>query len=151
MKRTTLAALLLAFAPAPAFGQVTTAPDFTITVPVEASGLPAGVNQMMTACQVLTNQNMPVVGAGSTSTAVTGRAFRGDVTVTVKAQASVDPATATRYSCSVWFIDQLRPGVSRVIYFSPGTTPDGGLFQNFPLVAGAPFKLETGILPLPPR
>lgn len=127
------------------------AADFTITVPVEATGLPAAVNKMQTSCQIFTNANMPVVGAGSTDTPITGRAFRGDVVVTINAQASVDPATATRYQCSVWFVAERAGAGGANIYYYQRETPDGAGFQNFPLLASAPFKLKTGTVPLPPR
>ena len=127
------------------------AADFTISVPISATGLPAGVNKMRVSCQILTPVNMPVVGAGSTVVPITGGAFSGDVVVTASAPPSIDPATATRYKCDAWFSQEDSPGSSRYIYYEPGRTPDGRMFQNFPLVPGAPFRLSTGYVSISPR
>lgn len=122
------------------------AADFSVTVPVQAEGLPAGVNKLAVSCQILTDRNSVVVGAQVVYLPVKGGAFRGDVPVAINASGGVSPALATRYRCVAWFIAESSSG--RVYYYSDNPE-DGRMFQRFPLVEGAPFKLDTGMLPLP--
>lgn len=125
------------------------ADDFTITVPVDVDGAPLDINRLVTSCQVFTDVNSVVVGAASTNTPMSGGAFRGDVVVRVNASGGVDPAQGTRYRCSMWFVAVGAYTGGADIYYYSDNTEDGRRFRRFPVVAGEPMTLTTGMLPLP--
>lgn len=140
MKVATVAAaavLLASFAGAePLRAQAT---DFTITVPVDVSGLPSTVTEMMVNCYVAPEN----YGDARNYIAFAGRRFavsgtyRANLTLTVNALPGKDPALARWYSCDAQFVGTER-GVPTTFFAGGGTTP-----PVFPLVVGAPFNLGS--------
>jgi len=145
MNRATQAALcaaaaLLAFTPA-AYAE-----DFNITVPLDMSNLPPNIAGIMVSCAVITGEPRlggRYVGNLTKRVDVKGGAFRGNVTINFNATAGLDPALVTHYECSSSFVGDER-GVT-VHYFNDSFATS----SRFPVTAGAPFRLKTGVLPIP--
>lgn len=131
------------------FASPSMAADFTLNIPVEATGLPDDAKEMVASCQIFTDRNSPVVGAGAKTTILTTNSFSGQVAVSITALPSMDPALAQRYRCSVWFQTQTRPGIPNTFYYMPDVIENGTYHRNFPIVPGSVLKLQTGFLPIP--
>jgi hypothetical protein len=116
--------------------------DFTFTVPIQFSGLPSDVYQFALSCDAELASGLPV-GHALRMVPITGGGYSGDVTLQFNADPGRDPATAVRYSCSAYFFGRDPPGAVGPRYFYDPSSP------TFPLVAGAPFRLRTGLTPLP--
>src|SRR5262249_20263020 len=115
------------------------AEDFTFVIPVDVSHLPSDVASMNITCEV----QMPglVIGqSGPHVIPITGGTFHGDVTIAFNVSSGRDPALATQYDCSAYFIGR---GAVPAFYFQTSTSP------TFPLRSGAPFFLETHLQPIP--
>ncbi len=116
--------------------------DFTFTIPVQFTNLPPEVTQFLVGCYVQVPSGA-TVGQGSRMIPITGGGFTGDVTLQFNANTGMDPATATRYQCSGYFFGS-GPTTSVVPhYFETSYGP------RFPLAAGAPFRVDTGVVALP--
>lgn len=131
------------------FASPSSAADFTLTVPIEATGLPEDAKEMITSCQIFSDGSPPIVGAASKTTVLTTNSFSGQVVVSINASPSVDPALARRYRCFVWFQTQHRTGIPDRYYYTPFGSPDGVSRINFATVPGSIIKLDTGTLPIP--
>lgn len=113
--------------------------DFTITVPVDVSGLPPTVTEMMVSCYVAPED----YGDARNYIAYAGRRFavsgtyRANLTLTANAQPGKDAALARWYSCNAQFVGTER-GAPATFFSGGGTTP-----PVFPLVTGAPFNLGS--------
>ncbi|HEY3349126.1 MAG TPA: hypothetical protein VGM13_05070 [Thermoanaerobaculia bacterium] len=135
-----LAAVLLAAAPV-------AAEDFTITIPLQFSNLPPTVDGFLCGCWIYTGE--PRLGGRSigannaTRVNITGGAYRGDLVLRFNAAPGMDPATATHYECTGHFVGTERGAT--VHYFTTAFGPE----VRFPLAAGAPFSLTTGVQALP--
>lgn len=135
-----LTAVLLSAAPL-------AAEDFTITIPLQFSNLPPNVDGFLGGCWIYTNE--PRLGGRSigannaTRVNITGGAHRGDFVLRFNAAPGMDPATATHYECTGHFVGTERGAT--VHYF----TTSFGAEIRFPLAAGAPFSLTSGVQPLP--
>jgi hypothetical protein len=137
MKRAiTAAAILAALAwSAPLAAQ---ASDFTITVPVNVSGIPSNVTSVSVACDIMPedySDGTRQIAHGVASQPLSGGAFHGNVTVQANAAPGKDATLARYYHCRMSFLGSDR-GRS-VIYFLNG--PSSPLV--FPLAAGAPLNL----------
>lgn len=132
----TAAALFIAAAPA-------TAADFTFTVPVQVSNLPPDSRNASVHCSVYSvgrlrpgsspapdGSGFARMGTGT----LAGGAFRGEVTVTVNANAGVDPATITEYSCGLSFVATQRGRDTQFAYWITATP------STLPVAPGAPFS-----------
>lgn len=135
-----LAAVLLAAVPA-------SAEDFNITIPLQFSNLPTNIDGFLGGCWIYANE--PRLGGRSigannvTRVNITGGAYRGDFVLRFNAGPGQDPATATHYECVGHFVGTDRGAT--VHYF----TTDSGAEIRFPLAAGAPFSLTSGVQALP--
>jgi len=128
-----LAILAAPFAPAAA-----QASDFTITVPVNLSGIPSNITRFGVSCYIMPEDYGDAshqLAYGATSVDVHG-SYRGNLTISFNAAPGKDPSLARWYRCVASFTgtDRGRPGV---IFFPNGPTST----PNFPLVAGAPLFL----------
>ncbi len=121
---------------APVSAQAT---DFTITVPVNVSGVPPSVISMGIGCVIKPTQfgdASTYIARGNQLLHLTGGAYHGNVTIAVNALPGKDPAQAHWYFCIADF-----EGAGSTIYFQGGNmTP-----PVFPLVTGAPFYLGTTV------
>jgi hypothetical protein len=121
--------------------------DFTITIPLQFSNLPPNVNGFLGGCWIYTNE--PRLGGRSigannaTRVDIAGGAYRGDLVLRFNAAPGQDPAAATHYECTGHFVGTDRGAT--VHYFTTSFGPE----VRFPLAAGAPFSLTTGVQPLP--
>lgn len=135
-----LAAVLLAAVPA-------SAEDFNITIPLQFSNLPPNIDGFLGGCWIYTNE--PRLGGrsiganSSTRVNITGGAYRGDFVLHFNAAPGQDPSTATHYECTGHFVGTDRGAT--VHYFTTSLGPE----VRFPLAAGAPFSLTTGVQALP--
>ncbi len=124
------------------------AEDFTITIPYNFSRLPPSVAMFFAHCSVYSNDPSlggVSMGEGTRSLNLPGLSpFKGNLVVSFNVRPGQDPALATRYECTGYFSGRDSNGVT-VLFF---TTKDGPEVR-FPLQAGAPFSLATGIQPLP--
>ena len=116
--------------------------DFTITVPVNLSGLPDNVTAFVVSCYVLPAASTvmypsDVIASAMKSTPVHG-SFHGNVVLTMNANAGKDPATAGKYKCNGYVSGTVR-GATGIGFFpsGPGSSP------GFPLAAGAPFYMGS--------
>ena len=124
------------------FANSCAAEDFTFVVPVDVSHLPPDVESMNVHCEV----QMPGVVIGHSTPRIipiAGGAYHADVTIAFNVDAGRDPATATQYICSAYFIGRVPASGVPAFYFQYGTSP------TFPLRPGAPFVLTTYLQPLP--
>lgn len=137
LRTLTLAVFGFLAAPTPA-----SASDFTFTIPVSFSNLPPEVTQFYVSCYAQLPSGASV-GQGGRSLPITGGGYTGDFSVEFNALPGYDPATATRYQCSGYFIGTNPAGGVAPRYFETSYGP------RFPLVTGAPFRIDTGIVPLP--
>jgi hypothetical protein len=115
------------------------AEDFVFTVPMNFSRLPPDISSFQVSCTALQASYGVVVGGGDARPTMSGGEFHGDVTIRFNATAGHDPATAHYYECRMisFFTDR---GVQYSFYGSSSPT--------FPLQAGAPMVLDTGIQPI---
>lgn len=116
--------------------------QFTITVPVRVSSLPPNVDGMLLACLLYTNEPRlggRNIGVGRQRVNIAGGAYSGNATISFDVTPGQDPATATHYGCTGSFVG--NESGATVHYFAGAT--------EFPLAAGAPFRLDTGIVPIP--
>jgi hypothetical protein len=121
--------------------------DFTITVPVNVSGVPAVITEMGITCYIMprnTGDMHNEIAFGGRRVTIVGGAYHGNVVITMNALPGVDPSPAKFYSCNAQFY-----GSDRATYFADGQT----LPPVFPLVAGAPFYLgsNSSWTPIPGR
>jgi hypothetical protein len=131
------------------------AQQFTFTVPVQVSNLPPTVELMRVTCGLYYGTPLRTIGDPATRETIvtipqvpsaaggTVGEFSGDVVVVQNVRPGLDPALVTHYSCRGLF--QGTEGGAVVGYFDT-TNPDS---PRFPLADGAPFRLDTGIQPLP--
>lgn len=87
------------------------ATDFTLVVPVNVSNLPPEIDRVNVCCQVsdaAAGGRLIGYGGSCQSAAVSGHAFRGDITVLYDASPGVDPATARAYNCKAGFEGVVR-------------------------------------------
>ncbi|HUO51445.1 MAG TPA: hypothetical protein VMT93_02920 [Gemmatimonadaceae bacterium] len=113
------------------------AKDFTITVPVNVSGLPSNITEMGISCTIMPEDygdGRNAIAGGVQRFPVSG-SYSGTVTISMNALPGKDPALARWYSCTAQFYGTER-GVAATFFASGTTTP-----PVFPLVAGAPFYL----------
>jgi hypothetical protein len=127
------AVVALSFASGPAW-----AADFTFTVPVELSNLPPDSRMGQVSCLLLTRPVRAgglgtLAGTARGTFAISGGAFRGEVTATGDANPGVDPATITNYSCGFGFTATLRGRDQTFLYGMWAGT------STLPLAPGAPF------------
>ena len=115
------------------------AEDFLITVPINFSNLPPDISNFVVSCSALQESYGVVVGGGDARPRMSGGEFHGDVTVRFNATAGHDPATAHYYQCRAisFYTDS---GMSYSFY--------GPSSPTFPLQAGAPMVLDTGVRPI---
>jgi hypothetical protein len=135
-----LAAAFVAAAPA-------SAEDFNITIPLQFSNLPPNVDGFLGGCWIYTNEprlgGRSIGGNNVTRVNIAGGAYRGDLVLRFNAAPGQDPAAATHYECVGHFVGTDRGAT--VHYFTTTFGPE----VRFPLAAGAPFSLTTGVQPLP--
>lgn len=115
----------------------THAADFTITVPIEASGLPPSINLMSVDCRIMAEDTSKpaneIARGGVGLTITTSRpGVHFPAVVTINASPGKDPSLARWYKC--WSSFQNDDGRT---YFLNGQR--SGLV--FPLADGAPFYL----------
>jgi hypothetical protein len=141
MKAAVFAAALaaaLVISPAPARAQ---SYDFTITVPVNLSGLPDNITAFVVTCYIVGDVSVmntsDIIASAMKSTPVHG-SFRGNVVLTMNANPGKDPALARKYKCGGSVQGTLRGAVG-VGFFPTGPTST----PSFPLVAGAPFYMGS--------
>jgi len=129
-----LAAAAVAALASPARAQTS---DFTITVPVNVSGLPSNVTEMMIDCYVMPADlsNMTNEIAHGVRRFTVSGAYHSNVVISFNALPGKDPNLARFYSCTAQFFGTDR-GVT-VAYFPNGQN----VAPNFPLAAGAAFNL----------
>ncbi|QGZ96401.1 hypothetical protein [Terricaulis silvestris] len=120
------------------------AEDFTLTVPVNVSGLPANVHTVWVTCQVMESSRSRITAVAGQRIAITGGAYRADVVLTANASAGRDPSLATQYRCVAWFFGAVA-GDPQQAYFMEGSPH---ATHVFPLAPGAAFLLDTGDTPL---
>lgn len=123
------------------FARPSHATDFTFVVPVDVSNLPSDVVSMLVFCSVYAGGTFLAHG-GAPPAPITGGGYHGDVTVAFNAPAGRDPGTATTYECLGYFAGHGSPPPFYFGYTYSATPP------TFPLLAGAPFLLDTGAQPL---
>ena len=129
------ATALLALAAAPAHAQ---AWDFTITVPVNVSGVPANVTEISIACDVRPEDygdGRNQIAHGVQNQTLTGGAFHGNVIVHANAAAGRNASLGRWYQCRASFHGTER-GIMVTYFLSGPTTP-----PIFPVAAGAPLNL----------
>jgi hypothetical protein len=126
------------------------ASDFSITIPVRLSNLPPNVQRLSIGCGVYEYRPgiARVIGQKSPPVLVemSGGGYSGNVVVSINAAPGQDPANATDYQCSAYFIASDPAGTVGgvpIFYFQTAASP------TFPLAAGAPFHLDTGRQPMP--
>lgn len=139
LRNTLLAAVLLAAAPC------ALAEDYNISVPLQFASLPPNVSALQLACLVYTNEPRlggRNIGIGRKRVEISGGALRASATVNFNANAGQDPSSATHYECVGSFTGD--EGGATVHYYSEGVSS-----AKFPLASGAPFRLKTGVLPIP--
>ena len=139
LRNSLLAAALLAAAPC------ALAEDYNITVPLQFASLPANVSALQLACLVYANEPRlggRNIGIGRKRVEISGGALRANATVNFNANAGQDPSTGTHYECVGSFTGD-ESGAT-VHYYS-----GSGISATFPIAAGAPFRLKTGVLPIP--
>lgn len=119
--------------------------QFTITVPVRVSSLPPNVDGMLLTCMLYTNEPRlggRNIGVGRQRVNIAGGAYSGNATVSFDVAAGQDPATATHYQCTGSFVGGESGATVHYFAKTAGAT-------EFPLAAGAPFRLDTGVAPIP--
>ncbi len=122
------------------------AADFNITIPLQLRNLPPNIDAMLVACWIYTNEPRlggRNIGIGRGRVNITGGAYVGSTTVHFDANPGVDPATASHYQCQGSFVGD-EDGAT-VHYFTSGLAGS----TRFPLADGAPFRLDTGVHPIP--
>lgn len=140
--KTAVAACLIAtlsLAAAPACAQTY---DFTITVPVNVSGLPDNVTDFVVTCWILPASSTvmyepDVIGSVMKRTTIHG-SFSGNVVLSFNANAGKDASLASKYKCQGYVAGTIR-GIMGLAYFPSGPSSS----PNFPLVAGAPFYMGS--------
>ena len=140
MRAATLAALVVALAgaAAPTGAQ---SYDFTITVPVNVSGLPAEITEIAVTCYVLPAastyySNEAVIGTSIKHTPVHG-SFSGNIVLAFNANSGKDASLAAKYMCSATLNGSYR-GATGISFTPGGSTP-----PSFPVVSGAPLYLGS--------
>ncbi len=119
--------------------------QFTITVPVRATNLPPNIDAMLLACLLYTNEPRlggRNIGIGRQRVEISGGAYSGNATISFDVTPGQDPAAATHYECMGSFVGD-ESGAT-VHYFSNVVGA-----SEFPLAAGAPLRLKTGVAPIP--
>jgi hypothetical protein len=112
--------------------------DFTITVPVNVSGVPANVTMVGVSCDVRPEDygnGVNQIGHGVANARLTGGAFRGNIVVQINAAPGKDATLARWYECRMSFLGTDRG--RDVTYFINGASSP----LVFPLAAGAPLSL----------
>ena len=112
--------------------------DFTVTIPVTVSGLPANITQMGFECYVYpedyTNPANQIANGGVRISV--SRSYSGNAVITFNAMPGKDPSLARWYRCTGQFYGTDDRG-REVAYFAGGQN----VGTVFPLVASAPFTL----------
>jgi hypothetical protein len=134
------------------------AQQFTFAVPIDVSNLPPNIDRMFVHCSIFSGTPLRPVHDATTyretqiaipqvpfpgDASRTVGTYRGDAVVTLNVRPGVDPSIVTHYRCFAQFGG--TEGGAYVGYFG-ATNP---ISPRFPLVDGAPFLLDTTILPLP--
>lgn len=130
-------AIALGLPSAPAWAE-----DFTFTVPVQVSNLPPDSTRVGVSCHLYTNAAARPGGRGHVGSlygfaAISGGAFRGEVTAASNANPGVDPATVTHYSCALGITARLR-GRDHTFLYGDSAAP-----STLPLAPGAPFTPQV--------
>lgn len=121
------------------------AAQFNITVPIEFSNLPPNINRIQLHCRVMSGEPRlggRHIGLGMKTVNITGGAYRGNEVISFDVDPGQDPALVTHYECGGSFTGDERGATVHYYANLVGSV-------RFPLTAGAPFRLNTGVLPLP--
>jgi hypothetical protein len=120
------------------------AEDFTFRVPANVTGLPAEINGVGAACNVL-NEAGEVIASGVSEVQPvggdvppSGRTFASTLTVAFDAGPSADPSQARRYTCHVFFradLSSVGGLAGSFLYYYPDA---GGVIQSQPFGSPQP-------------
>lgn len=138
--------LLLMMLVLPWMATTANAAQFNITIPIQVSNLPPNIDGMLLFCSVMTGEPRlggRYIGIGRKRVNITGGAYRGNELISFDVNPGQDPALVTHYECTGTFTG--TESGATVHYYNDSI---GGSVR-FPLTAGAPFRLKTGVLPLP--
>lgn len=138
--------LLLAMLALPWLAPAAHAAQFNITIPIQVSNLPPNIDGMLLFCSVMTGEPRlggRYIGIGRKRVNITGGAYRGNELISFDVNAGQDPALISHYECTGTFTGTESGATVHYYNDSFANSP------RFPLAAGAPFRLKTGILPLP--
>jgi len=138
---------LLAVAAAPTEAR---AQDFIVTVPIQATKLPAYVTTYTIICNIgIVNQAQGTdmgIGAGvlSDQPIAPGGTLVTEVRVPVTVRAGTDRAQANTYACSMSFAgtDPVTKA-PRMFFRSDPNAPRGAQIPTFPTASGAPLTLKV--------
>jgi hypothetical protein len=146
MNRLTLATLMTTLAMT-LVAHTARAEDFNITVPLSFTSLPPNVDGALLACWIYTGEpgrGGRSIGIGRKRVDISGGAYSGNTTLSFNVDPGQDPSLVTHYECVTSFVG--NESAATVHYFTDRTGAGG---VRFPLAAGAPLRLTTGVRAIP--